>query len=85
MLSLRINSTSGRFDLKTGTTTSTFTNTASHGTFSHSGSDAYISRDPEAEGRSFNGDISQILIYTRRLSDSEIDAVYDLTKITYGF
>lgn len=85
MISLRVNSTSGRFDLKYGTTTDTYTNTASHGTFSHSASSAYIARDPESSGRIYNGDISDIMIWTRRLSDAEVNSVYSSTKGTYGY
>ena len=85
MISLRVNSTSGKFDLKYGTTTDTYTNTASHGTFSHSGSSAYVARDPESSGRIYNGDISDIMIWTRRLSDAEVNSVYSSTKGTYGY
>jgi len=84
MLSLRVNSTSGVFNLRTGITTSSFTNTTAHGTFSHVNADCYIARDPEAADRSFNGDISEVLIYTRRLSDVELQTYYNATKSTYG-
>jgi len=85
MISLRINSTSSKWDQKYSTTTNNFTNTASHGTFSHSGSSGYIGRDPESSGRIYGGDIARISVWTRRLSDTEVNSVYTSTKGTFGY
>jgi hypothetical protein len=85
MISLRINSTSSKWDQKYSTTTNNFTNTTSHGTFSHSGSSGYIGRDPESSGRIFSGDIARISVWTRRLSDAEVNSVYASTKGTFGY
>ena len=85
MISLRINSTSSKWDQKYSTTTNNFTNTTSHGSFSHSGSSGYIGRDPESSGRIFSGDIARISVWTRRLSDAEVNSVYASTKGTFGY
>lgn len=85
MISLRINSTSSRWDQKYGSTTNTFTNTASHGTFSHGSSSGYIGRDPESSGRIYGGDIARISVWTRRLSNTEVNSVYTSTKGTFGY
>jgi hypothetical protein len=85
MISLRINSTSSKWDQKYSTTTNNFTNTTSHGTFSHSNSSGYIGRDPESSGRIFSGDIARISVWTRRLSDAEVNSVYASTKGTFGY
>jgi len=85
MISLRINSTSGRFDQKYSTTTNTYTNTSSHSSFSHANSSGYIGRDPESSGRIFSGDIAKIFVWRRRLSDTEVNTVYSSTKGTYGY
>ena len=85
MITLRINSTSAVFDQKYSTTTNTFTNTASHGTFHHSGASGYIGRDPESSGRIYSGDIQRIMIWDRRLSNAEVAAMYALTKGQIGY
>lgn len=87
MITLRINSTSARFDQKYGSTvtTNTFTNTASHGVFHHTNASGYIGRDPESSGRIYSGDIQRIMIWDRRLSDAEVAAMYALTKGQMGY
>lgn len=85
MISLRINSTSSKWDQKYGTTTNNFTNTASHSTFSHSNSSGYIGRDPESSSRIYSGDIAKISVWTRRLTDAEVNSVYASTKGTFGY
>ena len=85
MISLRINSTSSKWDQKYSTTSNTFTNTASHGTFSHGSSSGYIGRDPESSSRIYSGDIARISVWTRRLTDAEVNSVYASTKGTFGY
>ena len=87
MITLRINSTSARFDQKYGSTvtTNTFTNTSSHGTFHHTGASGYIGRDPESSSRIYSGDIQRIMIWDRRLTNLEVAAMYSLTKAQMGY
>ena len=66
-------------------TSSSYTNTNSHGTFHHTNADAYIGRDPESSGRIFSGDIGRILVYNTRLTDAEVNNVYNATKGTFGY
>ena len=85
MISLRVNSTSARFDQKFGSTSNSITNTDTHDPFYQNNASGYIGRDPENAVRIYAGDIARILVWTRRLTDSEVDSVYDTTKGTFGY
>ena len=85
MISLRVNSTSARWDQKYSSTSNNATNTTSHSAFNHSSADGYIGRDPESSGRIYAGDIARILVWRRRLTDAEVNSVYASTKGTFGY
>ena len=85
MISLRVNSTSARFDQKYSSTSNNITNTDTHNPFNQNNASGYIGRDPESFTRIYSGDIARILVWTRRLTDSEVDSVYDTTKGTFGY
>ena len=85
MISLRVNSTSARFDQKYSSTSNNITNTDTHNAFNQNNASGYIGRDPENAGRIYSGDIARILVWTRRLTDSEVDSVYNTTKGTFGY
>jgi hypothetical protein len=89
MMAVTVSSTEAIAYLGKSTGITTATNTTSHSTVVGPPLNFFISQDrgggPGGGGyRNFVGSISQILIYNRALSNSEITQTFNNTKATYG-